>query len=386
MWGVDGFSDYIPIGTSSSSTSTITIPVPHCLGTLRFVLRARDTSGNVNATSEVEVPVVDNDAPFLLEDLTPGTASTGRDLVLVLRAGDNIAIADVRAEVGFDGAPLSSMTMMSVAGQHTVTVHVPSDAHAMEYRFMLTDTSGNANATTALQVPVEDVIPPDVAGSADLSVRTGEPFVLETRGSDNRGTVTVTFHLRVPGFAWTADGRACGREYDLAVTSGELGITTERFSGAIEWYVDVTDEEGNIGRHGSVDAPFKVEVLDVTPPIVSLVGPRECVVGQQVLFDASASGDDVGIRSVVWRVDGPEGFVWTGERVTASFTRVGEYRIHLEVVDTSGNVATSDIVTEVMERPQYSTTDSLPILLLVVVAIGLVWLAVAMRHRRDRTP
>ncbi|NIP36960.1 MAG: hypothetical protein GWO27_19360, partial [Thermoplasmata archaeon] len=58
-----------------------------------------DLYGNVVETGSRAVHVVDDDAPEMLMDETPGSGQTGEDLTFRMRIIDNVGVEEVQLEV-----------------------------------------------------------------------------------------------------------------------------------------------------------------------------------------------------------------------------------------------------------------------------------------------
>ncbi len=381
-WGIDGLTDRQTIPLVEDNPLLVTVTVPHSMGTLHFVVRARDTSGNENSSAEMEVEVVDNDEPYLLEDLTEPTAYTGRDHTITVRVDDNIAVRKVVATYSFDGGDTLEGILEPTTSLHSLSIHMPEDARVLEYRITVVDTSGNTNGTEVRKVAVLDVIAPTISGSGDFSIHTGDSFILTANGGDNRDWVDVTTYLRYPGGDWTDRTIRAGMAFNLSITSEELNASTSGFCDVIQFWIEAVDASGNAVSLGSEDEPHLVTVIDDEPPSIKLHGPTRCVTGEFVVFDADDSVDNVGIEGYAWTVDGPEEISWSGSTVETSFTRSGDYTIHLVVTDGSGNQATRDYYVRVDEAPDMDPGQDQLLFLVVILGVFLSTLALLVTVRR----
>ncbi len=381
-WGIDELTDRQNIPLGGFNPLQTMVMVPHSIGTLNFVIKAQDTSGNENSTTKTTVEVVDNDAPYILEDLTERTAYTGRDQTITVSVGDNIAVSSVETKYSFDGGAIHEGVLERSSSNHVLSIRVPEDARILEYSLTVVDSSGNDNTTEKVIVPVLDVIAPTIGGSGKLSIRTSDPFTITVSGHDNRDPVNVTTHLRYPGGEWTERIVGAGIAFDLNFTSEELGATTNGFCGAIQFWVEAVDASGNAVSHGSVDDPNLITVMDEEPPTIRLHGPTRCVTGELVVFDADDSLDNVGIEKYTWTVEGPEVLSWNGPTVETSFTKSGDYVIHLVVTDDSGNKAARDYYVRVDDEPKFDSSRDQIVFIIVVLGVFLSTVALMVATRR----
>jgi len=86
--------------------------------------------------------------------------------------------------------------------------------------------------------------------------------------------------------------------------------------------------------------------LDTTPPVAN-AGPDQTRALGIVVFDGSASSDDVGIVSYVWTFTDVTPQTLTGVHPTYTFTNTGAFVVTLNVTDASGNWDTDDVTITV---------------------------------------
>jgi len=128
---------------------------------------------------------------------------------------------------------------------------------------------------------------------------------------------------------------------------------------AVGWYeiqLEVVDDEMNTNE--------TVRTLEVVPatsdmePPMANAGPSvsDLPVGSEVVFDGSASSDNVAITDYVWRLqDGIERYLY-GPSPSYTFDNAGHYEVELVVVDASGQTSRSGLNVDVTP----DTDDSSP--------------------------
>lgn len=94
---------------------------------------------------------------------------------------------------------------------------------------------------------------------------------------------------------------------------------------------------------------IKVIFIDVNPPIAKIRVSKDRVLpGEEIIFDASDSQDNVGIAEVQW--DFGDGGYAKSIRVSHKYNEPGTYMIKLVVRDQAGNVAQETVII-VVEAP-----------------------------------
>ncbi len=291
-------------------------------GTFVVTLRAQDKTGNA-ATLNFTVLVRDVTPP--LPDAGPDrSVLPGQELVFDASAStDNDpsfqALGTFKWSVQMKGG------VVNYSGpQAPVTFSDPGI-----YRVLLDawDPSGNhASAPDTMYVRVIDDQKPIPVSGGDRSVRVGEPLGLDgTLSRDNDPTLAAT-----GAFLWEFQDGA-----ERKGLRGVLAQYTFVRTGVYNVRLTVTDQSGN-----SAAAVFEVTVFDDQAPVISVEPlPTQVTAGSTLSLNASASSDNVGIATYLWKVRGPFGFDLQVMGVTGEvvLTSVGEYVVNLTAKDASGN-------------------------------------------------
>jgi PKD repeat protein len=249
------------------------------------------------------------------------TITLGENVQLDASAStDNLGITSYAWDLG-DGDMASGESVEHVysgVGDYTVTLTVE-------------DKAGNSD-TDALTVHVvepEDETPPIADAGTDIETVVGAMIVLDASGSsDNIG---ITEYL-----------------WDLGDGDEATGVTIEHFYTAVGEYAVVLTVEDEAGNSDTDTLIITVEeAADETPPGAEAGPDQDVLVSDQVAFDGSGSGDDIGIVLYSWDFD--DGDTATGMHVTHSFDEAGVYTVTLEVSDAARNTATDTLLVTVAE-------------------------------------
>lgn len=176
-----------------------------------------------------------------------------------------------------------------------------------------------------------DTVPPDATAGYNLTVP--EDTLVQFDGSSSWDNVWIV------DYAWTfEDG---GKSIILDGVSPAYIFSTP---GNYFVHLNVTDATGNRDTD-----TILITVLDVTDPVARAGSDLTVKVGENLIFDASGSTDNVGIVSYEW--DLGEGTTETFPIVTYAYTEPGDYTVTLKVSDRAGNSAT-DTITIIVEEEE----------------------------------
>ncbi len=148
-------------------------------------------------------------------------------------------------------------------------------------------------------------------------------------------------------------------------------ITVEGANNTLEYWS--VDKAGNEETHKFITG-IK---LDKSRPIAYAGQDQKVNVDDTVVFDASASTDNIGIVSYEW--DFGDGERETGVKVTHIYKKAGTYTVTLAVKDNAGNVGTHSVTITV--------TEAFPTLLIIaaiIMAVIIIIIAVLVLRRRSR--
>jgi parallel beta-helix repeat protein len=165
-----------------------------------------------------------------------------------------------------------------------------------------------------------DFIPPTAEAGDDLLVDEGTLVTLNGNLSfDNSGILSYSWTIESPD----------GEEKDVGETIEFLFLVP----GMYEVTLQVTDPWGNSAFDSIV-----VDVMDVLPPVASIVGELEVGVSEEVILDGTGSMDAGGITNYTWKVVTDDDIlVFFGPIFKMTFFEVGNHTVELTVFDTVGH-------------------------------------------------
>ena len=347
-YSMDGGS-FVNSSLSGSGPYVLTIDVPsNATGTLSYSFYVEDAMGNMNRTTDVHIQIIDDDPPYMVEDLTDGIPTTGDRFTLSMRAGDNIGVNSVHVEYRFGNATPVNSTMAPSGVFFEIEIDVADDEiEPLRYRYMITDTSGNTAWTNIVNVGVEDDDLPQVTDMTFGSPTTGDPFMIRFSASDNIGIASCHVDHILPGRTMDRiDADPVSGNYEV-----QISIPSDAW-GNLSYRLVAVDTSGNVAESGMND----VTILDDDPPeMLSFEIPSPATTGDefQMAFELS---DNIAIvnASVKWAIGSVKGSVllngptravsgrFSGSMtVPASLT--GMMGLVLTITDTSGNSNTYDM-------------------------------------------
>ncbi len=182
---------YLEYWFDDNSHTNITLPedegyqitVPEDAYTLYGVITAIDTSNNIGQL-EISKQVIDNDSP-IIQDLTKGLPETGFTFLIKCKVTDNRVIKTVKMEYWFDyNNPILANMNLENNDLYSLEVNVPNSSKALNYKITGTDASNNS-AQISNNLPVIDVIPPEIIDLTKGVPATGNLFEIEASVIDN---------------------------------------------------------------------------------------------------------------------------------------------------------------------------------------------------------
>lgn len=247
------------------------------------------------------------------------------------------AVVDQHATVNFDGGGSSDNLGISnytwlVDGINITTygknaAHRFDDAGTFTVILNVSDDAGNRD-TDAMNVTVRDITDPVANAGADLFIDQGDNVTLDGTGSsDNVGIVNYT---------WTLEGFPVLRLFGAAPVHGPDQAGTYRFN------LKVEDAVGNWNTDS-----VNLTVNDTTLPTAAAGANLTVDQGGTAVFNASGSGDNVGIVNYTWTIPDENIRLRYGVRAEYRFTRAGNFSVLLRVLDAAGNHADDSLTVNV---------------------------------------
>ncbi len=327
-------------GTSWSGNISIpwnsTEPIP-------FKVLAMDRSGNTNTTIWHNLTVMDNDIPWLVEDMSHHDAYTGDPHRFNVDADDNVGIASVSVNLEVSTGTRNMIRMQYIDGIWSHIHHVPNDSIGpRHYYYTIIDTSGNEVSTIDRSFIVfDDERPVIMEDGSDIIGTTSDIFSLRINVSDNIGIGSV--HVE-----WWKDGWTVPKNDSMGSIDGTwsfpIQASLEDLS-PIQYIFHVSDTSGN---WNSTSEDF-IDIFDDDLPLF-VTDPTEPTVdtGGDISFRVNVI-DNVGIAGVrLFFTQGSRveeeiilthgsGDLW-GISQSIPMDSVDTIRYRFRAEDTSGNI------------------------------------------------
>jgi len=311
------------------------IQVPSNGTRLYYYFEMQDMEGNINWTYLKIIPIVDNDEPLLVMDLSDTEGSTGEPFTFTGIFQDNIEISEVRVNYTFDGVNFHNISLdpyhidgPTVGFQKSITMDHP--ASYMEYIIWILDSAGNSNETFVEFMTISDVISPNADAGENITLEQGDTAIFNgSKSFDN---------IDVDELFWTFTYMGVHRE----LTGFAPSFTFEE-AGSYEVTLNVTDSSGNWAA-----AKVWVFVKDSTPPVAKAGFDLLLLPGETAVFNASASTDNIEIADYRWSFNYSGQLIELyGMEANFTFDIIGVYNVTLTVTDSSSNTATDKLVVRV---------------------------------------
>ncbi len=336
-------------------------------GQLSYMFTAEEMDGNLTVSNISSLEVVDDDPPWLVDDLTPSEVSFGQDLTFEVEVSDNIGVAGVWIEHWYDDEGPFNLTMEeSVTDRWVLTIPVAAGLGDLHYRFHVEDTSGNPNSSQVTTLSLDDTTPPVFGNDTTMSEgTTGEVVVFRVVVTDDMAihNVTVEYGAYDGSYYDVAEMESDGDvySYKLVVPSYMFGTMGYRFLA-----IDTSGNNASTEVGGII-------IVDNDPPTATVVSTLPPTVGTGESHQVVVNVDDnVAVWSVTFHME-----LDTGEgdplflplnlldmggsfqgTVHLSTEHVGTITHHLTVIDLYGNAvnttpATSRLVDTIPPEMEY---------------------------------
>ncbi|MBN1389942.1 MAG: PKD domain-containing protein, partial [Candidatus Thermoplasmatota archaeon] len=286
-----------------------------------IVFLANDTSGNRVFTSEMILRSFNSTFPFRFDEMTSNVTGTGDILTFSASISGIFTISSVGVEYT-RGNESGTISAVNVSGVFSCDLDVePDSVLPIEYRWCVTDLSGNGYYTYPFVTEVVDTIDPTIdPGPYPDEVGTGSVLNIEFGIEDNIEIGYISGEVTLNG------------EQVFSFSEEELVFSVPvNMTGDLVVSVDVSDPSGNVVNWTS-DVIFIRDTLD---PEITFTGNLSCMVNEVFRLQISAT-DNIGIAHINWSIGDIRG---SGSMIEHVFEREGSYPIRMEVTDTSGNVA-----------------------------------------------
>lgn len=258
----DGLTTNLDLIQDEDSHWNATIIIEHTLEVLQYMIKARDTSGNVNATVNRTVVVLDNDQPEIVDIQTNITATTGDPFHFKVRASDNLGVEGVRVLYILATIDYRILHLQQGAdGSWEGTVIVEHIVTNIYYKVEAWDGSDNLNTTPTLNATVIDNDYPTISHEQEVTnVLRGLAVTLEFEVDDNIGVdeLVLLFHFGI--------GPTTVKSLEISERSVVIDIPRHP-SGPLGYSFEVQDAAGNAAftEEYQIDTSNQVPIVEELP-------------------------------------------------------------------------------------------------------------------------
>jgi len=279
--GISSVRLHIRFGDSEELVVNMTplAPAPSGNGTYRFLLvippdltenvtyyfESFDASMNRRLSFSSTVPTLDDDAPTIVDDLTPGSVIKGQDLTFSAIVDDNVGI-DLSYLVFAIGDGAESNVSLGASTELLYSITVPRDASGvLVYHFVVVDASGNVNSTAPKEVLLVNS-PPVVADIPvwRITEEVETRLDLTTYLSDDNDPVGDLFltceHPNV-----TVDGLSLVALFDVSVPDFSIVVQVSDGEDPVTFAIEVQIVDVNDPPLFPKDLPGIVKIIEDQP-------------------------------------------------------------------------------------------------------------------------
>jgi hypothetical protein len=280
---------------------TLSIPVPlDSIAPLHYYFTITDAQGNWLVGPQVDINVIDNDAPTFVSDGSDTAPNVGVDFDFNADFTDNIGVTEVYVIYWFDSGAETNESMTGPA-PFTKTISIPAGAGELHYYFKAMDNTGNWVTTTQVDVPITSIDNPPqlVSDDSDTNATTGDGFQFEVTFSDDIG-ISEVYVVYWFGTGSETNSTMAGTDtYTLSITIPSDSLDT------LHYYFVASDTGGNWveGSHSDVTVSDNDKPYDIIDNSDSTA-----TTGDDFTFNVNAN-DNIGIVEMeiyYWFGDGEE--------------------------------------------------------------------------------
>ncbi|MDT3435240.1 PKD domain-containing protein [Haloarcula sp. 1CSR25-25] len=256
----------------------------------------------------------------LYDDTSVNTNSIqADDFRLTAGRVENVSVSSISAAEGNKSGARVSLLLADKIDQNNVTISLRATGN-------ITDGAGNELPDESVTVTGMDAVTPKYKDFNVTRVNSSTAeIVVETH--ERLGQLRISVGgpsldtLNISGFTErTGNTATYTREYTFT-EEGEYSLLL----------MSVTDRNGN-NNSFSRQRTF---LYDGSAPNVTVAGPGNATVGEQVTFSAAGTTDDQGVESIQWQVGGDT--ILTGENITVAFASPGSHEVTATATDPFGN-------------------------------------------------
>ncbi len=308
-------------GWTDFSNYTYTIKLPHTNESINYFFSAKDTSSpspNWNNTTVVKTEIIDNDPPVPINGTGDFSIITGLPFSIYANFTDNINVTNATiyykkvTAAAYTPQPMSEGVIDGQFSIDNVTLGINTtyDDDDYQYYVLANDTNNNIgnytnltvnNFTKPWNITIIDIeAPVSIDGSGDITVTTGDQFVIYANFTDNINLDNATIYLRPELDVNYTLGYMVesGVDGNFTITYSQLNIDTSNDDSNYIYHVIGKDNEGNTANYTDAGNNWNITVNDNdAPALVSNSGDIKATTGEIFRVDAKVT-DNVNLTNV----------------------------------------------------------------------------------------
>jgi len=298
LYTLDGGVQTLTLDALDASWGSLwggSIDIPsNAMGPLRYIFVVTEMDWNTTISNITHIDVVDDDLPWVIDDVTPTDAVSGQELTFEVDVGDNIGVIGVWVEHWYgDGEPVNATMVETVTDRWNHTIVVQAGQGDLQYTFHLVDARGNWNLTEMVSLSLDDVTPPTFGeDTTSPEGNSGGTVWFRVNVTDDTAVdrVMVEYWVYTPFYYDNVSMEADGDVYslELAVPEDVVGGLYYRFHAFDAFDNNVTSEENGIS------------IVDDIPPTGTIVTTLPPTVGTGESYQVIVNvNDNIGVWTVV---------------------------------------------------------------------------------------
>jgi hypothetical protein len=329
------------------------------VGLHKITARITDKSGISINTAEVEVNVIDNQAPVIAitSPVTASSVAVGQSVTINATASDpDGAIASVDFYV-------NSTKVASVTNYPYTTSYRPATAGTYTIQAIATDNLGKTTQSSPVVIsvappigsaplisfsinnPAVDYVAPGgtpPAVTSPIQVDMGSTLLLSASALDSDGTVTkVQFYAN-----GTLIGTSTSAPYTMTLNLSDYGT--------LQLVAVATDNDGNRAASDPIDIEVlpQIGIADLWVKLQNPINGQAYVRGEQITFSATSNvGDsksvkmDIYLNGQLWHTMSAQPFTYT-----VGIANSGHYEVRAVIRDQTSTVVSSPVYIDIIEN------------------------------------
>lgn len=318
-------------------------------GNFSYRFHSNDTQGNVNSSEIVQMEIVDNDLPVLLEDLTPTITAPASEITFSVLIYENVGINDIWLNYWYqNGTEDNGSLEEGVDGEYHFTMDVEPTISPIHYVIHAVDRSGNELVSEEKIVTIRDRTAPEILSDHTLTTTvSGGSVDFIVKASDNHKVASVTIEY------WFTEDEM--ETFPLKSSEGnylgtfDIPLSEDR---NMVYRIRAVDKSGN----NKLSQKREITVNDEINPEIEPVPDLTVYAGKDIHISITAV-DNIRIATIDWIGAPLPGIEYN---LTGKVWKSGDFEITVRVTDPSGNQNSRRFHLIVLAETHDTDEDGIP--------------------------